>query len=208
MNKLLSAVVLLALTCGIAAADVPDAEFCIVSPNDTYLYPRVLGVATSDNPRAHSGYANIDVYVKAAGGVNIANAFVEVIIDTDNCTLCWCDDFVTSGYTDTIGHIQFNMRFGGCCELPTALIIRAEGVVIRSYDMLVSPDQVSSDPDPCAPGPNCAAELDDFALFTTDYFAGAQHGCNDYDGDDDTDLGDFAVFTEWWFGGSCAHACP
>jgi len=194
MNKLLSAVVLLALVTSVGWADVPDPEYCQVLPVDGYDFQRLTGLPVEDG----SSYAEIDVYVRASGGVDIENAFVEIVFDPAcDDALCMCTNFVTTGSTAANGLVEFNLKFGGCCEYPVAAIIWADGVQIRGYEVVVSPDRYGS---PLG-GANCATELDDFADFVNNR---DMPGCTDYTGDGTTNLADFAVFADAW-GKTCVH---
>jgi hypothetical protein len=196
MKKLLSAMVALALISGAAWASVPDPDYCVVNPGDSMAFPRILGI-----PAAAGGapYWNLDITVRAYGGINLANVFVEVVFD-GSCgdPLCTCTGLSLTGYTNASGFLRLLVRLGGCCEATAAAIILADAVPIRSYEFVVSPDLTSP-----LGGGDCQVVLADFSAFGTGIGSGAS-GCTDFTGDNTTNLGDFVVFGGGW-GKSCPH---
>ncbi len=197
MKRLLSALAMIALVGGVASASVPYANDCIVSPADGMLSPRINGVL--DNPTP-SGYADLTVTVKAAGGYPINNCYVEVVLNADclvpsgpfqgQPTYCMCDGVTLTGYTNASGQVTINLGYGGCCNMGAAVNIKADGVLIRSFDWFVSPDFDGAKGD-------CVMGLEDFTVFGNAW-PGASPGCTDYDGNESTDVVDFTIFGGSW----------
>ncbi len=188
MKRLLSAVVMLALCSSVAYANVPDPTACEVTPLDGFLSQRM--VVIGDEP-APVGMANISVLVAATGGVPLDNVFVEIFFAGEcDATLCYCDGLVLSGYTDVNGMIDFNMAAGGCCEVTTAARIVADGLPIRGYDVVSSPDWNGAAGD-------CAMGTDDFIAFGSLGWSGGQN-CFDTTGDGTIDVTDFINFGNVW----------
>ena len=187
MKKLLSALIMLALI-GTAGASIPDPDYSEVLPQDNMDLPRLVGIPSTG---AGSFYADIDVYVRAYGGIDLFNVYVEIVL-AGHCSgsLCLCNDLVLTGYTAANGHVDFNTKLGGCCEGAGSAIILADGISLRGYDYVVSPDWDG------VTG-NCATNLPDFTFFSAALAAGAT-GCTDYNGDDVTGLPDFAIFGSAW----------
>ena len=188
MKRLLSAVVMLALIGGMAYASVPDPTYCEVTPLDGFEYQRM--VVIGDDP-APSALADITVVVKAYGGIPLDNRLVEITFNGDcDATMCYCTGLTLSGYTDANGSISFNLAASGCCETTTAGLIVADGLPIRGYDVIVSPDYDG------ATG-NCNMETGDFIAFGAQGWAG-QMTCYDTSGDGVVDITDFIAFASAW----------
>lgn len=191
MKKLLSAMIMLALI-GTAGANVPDPDYSEVLPQDNMDFPCLVGIPTTG---AGSFYADIDVYVRAYGGIDLFNVYVEIVL-AGHCSgsLCLCNDLVLTGYTDASGHVAFNTKLGGCCEGTGSAIILADAVSLRGYDYVKSPDWNGVEGD-------CIVNLPDFTFFSAALSASAS-GCTDYTGDGVTSVPDFVVFGAGW-GKSC-----
>lgn len=177
----------LVLCIGVANATVPEADLCSVSPCDTFL-----GVVLYPQPNA-GGAAEFTVNARNADNDPIPNAFVELILGTPGNHML-CSDAVLTGTTDAAGDVTFAISGGGCTTGAGALIVKVNGVNIRDYASVKSPDY--------APGSNGSVELADFIFFGTQ-FAGSLPGCADYYNAGTTGLGSFIVFGE-----AFTHACP
>ena len=192
MKKLLSALFLLALTAGVAAADTPDPAYCSVLPGDDLDNPRFLGIPYTD---ADIVYADINITIAAYGGIVIEGAEVELVFNESCDGLCFCAGYPTyTGLTDENGEITFNLKVGGCCDLPAAMSVVASDIPIRGW-IFVSPDLGQ----PGEPGSDCAVDGADFTLFNNNYGLGTPYGwCADFDGDLDNDGGDFTYLNASW----------
>ena len=193
MKKLLSAMVVLALVSGAAWASIPDPDYCSVMPGDAMAYPRILGIPAT---AGGSPYWDLDIHVAAFGGISLPNAYVEVIFDGSCEDLCSCTGLNLTGYTNATGNLSLTVKLGGCCNYTAAAIIQAEGVGIRVYDYVVSPDLTSA-----LGGGDCNVALADFSTFGGAYGGGG--GCADFNGDNVTGVADFVVF-----GGGWTKNCP
>lgn len=183
MKKLLSAIIMLALVSSVGWASVPDPDYCVVSPQDAMDCPRIVGIPDCNDP----GDGHIQIYVRATGGIDIENCYVEIVF-SPACedTLCYCDCLDLTGYTDENGYIDFYFEMGGCCRGTAAACILADGVPIRQYDFVVSPDHGANPPGRCEVG------LSDLQVFGAAY-GSTGASCTDYDGNCETGLGDFSI---------------
>lgn len=189
----LGAAVLWAIPSG---ASRTDPEACDVLPQDLMPCPRIVGIPTDGDD---SPYNDIDITIRAYGGLPLPNVYVEIIF-SGGCDdrLCYCDNLHLTGYTDQNGEISFNVTLGGCCELPVSAIVQADALPIRAYDFVVSPDISSA-----TGSGDCQVSLVDFSLFGSGFLIGAA-GCTDLTGSCTTTLDDFIVFGSAW-GASCSH---
>jgi hypothetical protein len=138
----------------------------------------------------------------------LPNAVVEVVIYGQvGGRTAICDGFYgLIGITDEEGWVHFNIPGGGCFKsewpLENAVSIRVNGIQIRSYDTVVSPDYAGWDnvgePD------RWSFTIDpvDFGAFATAYHGGAgPASCHDYDNNGTVDPSDLAVFVSAYKGG-------
>lgn len=162
---------------------VADPDQCIVDPWDQFEQVFVSpGTGSVDD---------VEIWVNDAGGQPIPDAFVEV--DLQNCdNLCvdYPDDGLT-GITDQSGFVALNPRVGGCQQCNVE--VRANGVVIREYYRVVSPDWDGSRAD----GHVTAADLDFFAESFIDPWAA--HPCSDFNGDLQVSLLDLSMFRSSYY---------
>lgn len=185
MKKLVFSLIALALCSSVALATVPDPPKCTVSPSDA------LGgvVLCPDQPSAIPS-SIINMTIRNSSNNPIANAAVNISFASG---LCFCQTMVYNTTTNGSGQATLTLRGGGCLRGVTdAAVIRANGVVIRSYSNAKSPDW--------APGCDRRVDLGDLIRFTprTDL-------CFDFDNNGAVDLGDVIIFTS---GYTPAHSCP
>ncbi len=168
----------------------PDPAQCTVLPCDEM---GVLGVPCMPHGNPLAG---VTIFVATPEGIPIPDAFVEILFNHDVCQtggvpiLCICLEAVHSGYTDENGLIELGFCFGGCCLEPEACTIEANGIPIRSYDEVKSPDWNAERGD-------CGMGLPDFAIFGEGWRTNAT-GCTDYDYDGETGILDFSMFGSSW----------
>jgi hypothetical protein len=162
----------------IAQAQTPDSLHCSAEPWDTRGNAIVI-------PGTDISYDDLIVIVRDE--FNDPVTFANVSIEFFDCTdLCIDTPSGLSGTTDINGEVTFNPSVGGC-EVCTINII-ADGVVIRSYDQVISPDWDGSFADGIV-------DSDDLDYFQTIY--NTTEPCGDYNGDGITSLHDFGLMGEW-----------
>jgi hypothetical protein len=102
-----------------------------------------------------------------------------------------------NGTTDGLGVWQKVFNGGGCFSGANACVITANGVIIRTYTNVKSPDWNGGNGD-------LQVIANDFANFLASYTPGSP-GCHDYDNTGATNLADFIIFAS---GFNPAHQCP
>ena len=189
------------LISGAALADeIPPLVYCSVDPWDQMEQPRVIGIPNYlDGVWDPAKEADILITLLDDNYQPLPGIFIEVLIDWQ-CAggegpVCVCDDAELTGYTDEDGQLTLNMAFGGCCDAPDAVEIRAHGMTVRQEEPIVSPDWDGERGD-------CEVSLADFIPFSRGYETQAG-GCTDYSGDGETTLVDFVIFGGGW-GRDCA----
>ncbi len=168
---------------------VPDPNYCTVVPCD-----QMLGILTTPFHGTGPEVTRFVVTVLIDPVTPVPNAFVEIIMMQPGSHFC-CPNVQLSGITNAEGQVTFNLSMGGCALATQAVRILANGVVIRIYPRLLSPDY-----DGLGDG---EVSLTDFAFFGAAYIAGAP-GCTDYYNDGATGIDDFSGFGACW-GRSCAR---
>lgn len=196
MKRLLMIVCALALATA-ANADVPDPSNCSSSLDDTgrlYMCPDGLG----DCPAA-----DFTVTVRNAANDVIANAVVEVLVggQVDGYTVICSNQELTKN-TNASGVVSFNVAGGGCYKTAGAAVIRANGVEIRSYDVVVSADYASSDNGNTPNRGDYDVDPIDLGAFVAAYQGGVGGpSCHDYNNDAGTDPIDLGTFVAAYKGG-------
>jgi len=171
-----------------ASADLPEPVYSTVLPQDDMQFPRVVGVPSGEEESPH---ATMYITVRDFYGNPVPNAFVELIFNTlCRDPLCTCNEPFANGYADENGYIELNIKAGGCCEAQDAVTIIANGINLRYYDWVVSPDHNGEEGD-------CAVDLADFATFANAMMSGMA-GCADMTGDGAVNLADFVGFRDGW----------
>jgi hypothetical protein len=178
MKKLLSALFVLALCSSVAFATVPDPSKCTVVPADA-LHGVVL-CPDSPSPTAATNYT---ITVRNTSNVVISGASVSIEFPTPT-NIKFCTTAVNTGTTSSLGVAVVTLRGGGCQRTSGttyAVVVKANGVVIRTYYNAKSPDYDGL-------GPSGAVDLSDLLSFR-----GAV-GCHDYDNTGDMTLSDTLIF--------------
>jgi hypothetical protein len=170
-------------------AEVLDPSQCSALPCDLFYGMIFTPYGESVDPPLLS---EVNVTVRNWNGQPVPNAYVEVVVGTPGNHL-FCAHAVLSAITDDEGQATLNIAGGGCTEDNYAVRIIANGVPIRQYENLKSPDY--------ADGPDGEVSLPDFVTFGNAMMAGAP-GCTDYFNDGVTGLDDFVGFSQGW-----AQAC-
>lgn len=186
----------------LAQSGYPDPERSVVSPLDSMAYPRFIGTSSEENDI----FCRVTVTVNDEYGAPIAGAYV-FIYSAESCceAICQCSNAVFDGYTNSSGTIDLYWKRNGCCNYPDAGQVVAysptypsAGVVLRSVDMLVSPDFDGA-------AGNCQTEIEDWTFFGSQYGEGPGNPsiCSDYNGDGRVGPGDLVVFGSAW-----GSVCP
>ncbi len=176
------------LLIGVANATIPEPWNCSVAPCDEFF-----GIIIYPDPVA-SGAGEFICSIRNNNNDPIPNAFVEVVFQVPGNHII-CPGAVLTGTTDANGFVTFNISAGGCTTGIDAVRIIANGMTIRTYQDLKSPDYDGL--------PSGTVDLGDYIVFGGDFSAGAP-GCHDYFNDGVCELGDFIVFGEAW-GRVCAR---
>ena len=179
------------------AGDLPDPSCCRCSLDGSM---RLLMVPDENgNPNAAFSVTIINYDCETP----LPNVFVEVIIggQAEGKTRL-CDGASTTGVTDENGFVSFNIAGGGCFKEHYAVTIRANGVVIRQYEAVVSPDYAGWDNAGIPGRSSLSMSPVDLAAFATAYHGGTgAASCHDYDNNGVTGPGDLAVFASAYDGG-------
>ncbi|MBD3161512.1 MAG: hypothetical protein GF346_04800 [Candidatus Eisenbacteria bacterium] len=204
MIRTLSFLLAVLLIAAIAPArDLPDPSCVLVSLDDT---ERLLMIPDPDG----NAYASFEVTVIDMWDCTtpIPNALVEVIVGgaIDEKTGLCEGGASTFGTTDENGFVRMNVRGGGCLKgRPDAVVIRVDGVEIRHYGAVVSPDYAGADNEGIPGRFDLQIDPVDLAGFAAAYRGGTGGpSCHDYDNDGGTGPRDLAVFVSAYAGGATA----
>ncbi|MEZ4650541.1 MAG: hypothetical protein R3E97_17500 [Candidatus Eisenbacteria bacterium] len=181
MKKVLFSLLGLALCGSVAQANIPDPGFCTVTPADAL---GGLVVAPLD-PVALAATINT-INVRNDQNAPIPNA--AVTIEFSNA-ISLCSATVTSGTTDANGDVTLTLGGGGCAHV-VALSgqVKANGVTIRNYENVKSPDYDGAAGD-------LVVNLSDLVVFSAEFLGSNPAECHDYDNNGATNLGDLVVFS-------------
>lgn len=204
MKRLIFVLCLLGVAASMAYADVPDPSQCVTSV-DTMARPRLLLIPDVPSPET---YGQFTVTVKNAAGLAINNAVVVIEIGgiSDN-KVALCSGAVTTRNTNASGLATFNIAGGGCYKGTGAFTIRANGVAIRSFTSVESPDYSAFDNAGIAGRWSKSITAADFSAFGQAWQNGTgPASCHDYDGNNAMNAGDFSIFGGVWDSG--VRNCP
>ncbi len=173
-----------------AIAGVPDPAASTV-----YLWDDIGQVVVSPGPIATDEIFVVNAVIRDADHNPVVDAYVE--LDLSDCSGLCIDSSNSglSGITDEVGEVQFKPQVGGCSDCSAAIL--ADGIVIRSYSKVVSPDWDGNNGD----GLVCQQDFDAFSLA---YQAGFGP-CFDYDNNGNVGANDFIIFNA---GYGCVHDFP
>jgi hypothetical protein len=211
MKRLLSALILLALAGGAASASVPDADNSTVAPSDGFVTPRLVGIPSDDDKTslAEGWISNTVVTVMDGDSppAPIESSWVTLTIIGPDTNLCFCDLYphVWAGWTDASGRVVLYQPFGGCSwDVGDNVVIQADGIPLRLYEWIVSPDWNQDFGD-------CIMSGADFTVFGWAWSgdpSNIQPLCSDYNGDGLITGSDFTVFGFAWSEGGCTGTPP
>jgi hypothetical protein len=191
MKKVLLGFLGLALSASLAAADVPDPAFCEVQPSDA-LNGSVL---CPQSPFPIPSSINT-ITVRNSSNVPIPNASVVWQFTALNNI---CPTTVLTGNTNGIGELTLTLGGGGCAHnVPSASVVKANGVTIRAYSNAKSPDYDGASGDG-------VVNLADLIKFSNEFLGVDPSECHDYDNNGDTNLGDLIIFSTPFVN---SNSCP
>jgi hypothetical protein len=199
MKRLFVIICALALAATVANADVPDPSNCSSTLDQT---GRLLIIP--DDNLGPVGAADFTLTIRNAANNPIAGAVVEVDVGCQiDGFVDLCADATTTGTTGATGEVDFNIAGGGCCKASAVVVIRANGVEVRSYDAIMSPDYEFSDNGGGLSGGDLLVNPVDLSAFVAAYQGGVgPASCHDYDNSGVTDPVDLSVFVASYQGGA------
>lgn len=149
------------------------------------------------------------VTVRNPANQPINNALVEILVGGQAGSYTRvCPDQTLVDYTDATGTVCFNIAGGGCYKnQPDAVVIRANGIVIRSFEAVMSSDYEGQVDDGVPNMWDHRVNPRDLASFVSAYQGGTgPRSCHDYDNNGMTDPPDLSVFVQAYKGG--VNVCP
>jgi hypothetical protein len=124
---------LLALSLSVAAAGPPAPAQCSVMPADA-----LDGMVVCPDSPSPIPASTTTIIIRDAAGAPVANAQVQIQLAGG---IRLCNTSVLTGVTDSAGRLVLTLRGGGCvANTPDAAVVTADGVVIRRYRNVKSPD--------------------------------------------------------------------
>lgn len=191
MKKLLSALVLLALSSGLALADVPDPNNCSVIPSDG-----INGIIICPAAPTPLTETINTVTVRNLQNQTIANATVIFLFGT---TINVCPSAVHTATTNASGVCTITVSGGGCATSAGAGTVKANGVTIREYVNVKSPDWDTFSGDR-------TVGAGDYAQFAPRFNQGSTTDpCFDYDNNGSVGASDYSIFARAF---NRASHCP
>ena len=168
------------------------AAFAAVTVSPADALGGIVLVPGKPSPMA---IAEETITVTTPAGAPRPGAFVELRLTPASFV---CPGAVLTGTTNAAGQVVLRCFGGGEVSfVPGAAEILVDGVLVRSYPSVKSPDFDGV-------GADGRVDLVDLIAFSTCFFSGGP-GCHDYDNDGTTGLSDLIVFAEAFTKGS--H-CP
>lgn len=171
--------VLPATTLAFTVPDLPNSE---VQPSDA-----LNGLVVCPDSPSPIPASQLVMTVRNSDNVPVVNGQVEVILGA-NHTLCPGADFTTT--TDENGVASLTLAASGCShEVALAGQIKVNGVTIRAYENVKSPDYDGASGD----GSSNIADLIDFS---NEFLGASISDCHDYNNDGETGLDDLIIFSQ------------
>jgi len=168
-----------------------DPAQCSVVPSDA-----LNGVICSPALPSPLNESVNTITVRNSSGSPIFDASVVVLLTAANPA---CPNAVLTGITNNDGVVVITISAKGCSDLiPSACVIKANGVTIRSYVNCKSPDFDGAAGDG-------VVNLSDLLAFAREFNGVTPPGCHDYTNDGQTNLSDLIPFGAAF---STAKHCP
>jgi hypothetical protein len=187
MRPLVFAALLTALLASAAWADI-DPTRCICTLDQTQrllMIPATAPVSPS---------ATFTVTIRNSANNPVGDALVEILVGgIGQSRTKLCGAAVTAGHTNSSGVVTFNVPGGGCMKEANACAIRVNGIIIREYGVIVSPDYADTDNTGIPNRWDLCVSLADLPGFAVSFAAGGP-SCHDFNNDGTTGLPDLAVF--------------
>ena len=181
----------LILAAGTLALTTPDPPNVTVTPCDD-----LDGMVFSPDQPHPIPASEIEVIVRNSANQPIVGASVVVEVGAANPV---CPDAVLVAVTDDLGRAYLTLAGGGCREnQPLSGIIEANGVTIRAYENVKSPDSDGA-------GGDLQVNLADLVAFSNEFRGSAPAACHDYDNNGESNLGDLVIFSPAFVSG---NHCP
>jgi hypothetical protein len=187
--------VLLAAGAGTSFAD-PDPLCCLTSLDASQ---RLLLIPDNDGADP-SPFGSFTVTINNPACNPVPDAIVEVTVH-EGPTTGLCGSATTVKLTDAHGIARFNIPGGGCFKGPHAVIIRANGVTVREFQTVMSPDYAGWDNAGIPDRWSLSVTVLDFVSFAT-AFADRGASCHDYNNDGTTGAVDLSIFGQTWLMGT------
>lgn len=188
-----------------AKSDVPDVNCSSTTLDESGV---LLLVPDEDGADPHP-LGTFSVIVRGLDCDDLlANAVVEVLIaGQDEGRIRLCSSAITTKTTDENGYVEFNIPGGGCLRSdgswPDAVRIRVNGVIIRVFHVVSSPDYAGTDNEGIPNRWSLSIDPIDLAAFAAAYQGGiGPASCHDYNNDGTVSPEDLAVFVAVWAGGT------
>lgn len=180
-------------------ADIMD-PICVSTSLDATQ--RLLLVPDLDGAAPHAA-ASFTVTIRNNDCDPIPNALVQVCVGgLPEGRTALCGSAMASATTDMNGVAEFNIAGGGCYKGQNAVVIRANGVEVRNFRCVMSPDYAGVDDQGIAGRWSLSITAADFASFGTAWSGGSGGAsCHDYNNSGGMDAADFSVFSQVWLGG-------
>jgi hypothetical protein len=181
MKKIAIALGAVALCASVSMANIPDPANCTVQPSDALdgivvapLDPAPLPATVNTiNVRnnVNAPIAGASVTVEFSGAINV------------------CTATVLAGTTNASGDVVLTLGAGGCANnIALSGVVKANGVTIRAYPNVKSPDYDGA-------GGDKIVNLSDLVIFSSEFLGSIPAECHDYDNNGATNLADRVIFS-------------
>ncbi|MEZ4648248.1 MAG: hypothetical protein R3E97_05565 [Candidatus Eisenbacteria bacterium] len=164
----------------VLTTNIPDPASSSVTPCD-----ELGGVVLSPNVPSPLTATQIQIVVRNVAMAPIIDAAIEVRFHTPELV---CPNAVLTGMTDSSGRLSLTLAGGGCqTDEFFGCVVRANGVTIRNFSNVKSPDFDGA-------GGDHKVDIADLVAFSAEFLGTSAPDCHDYDNTGTTDLGDLIMF--------------
>ena len=167
---------IVASSAGTSRLSLPEPFFCSVEPADDL---GGLFLVPSEAPPPAS---QILVTVRNGSNNIIPDAVVSVTLTERNVV---CGSTILSGVTNSAGQVTLLLKGGGCAhQIPLSGLIKANGLTIRAYENVKSPDTNG----------DLKVDIRDLVMFSREFLEADPAECHDYNNDGVTGLPELVLF--------------